>query len=218
MVAPVRDFGNKFFFFNKYAFSTNLDLPTVSSSTNTGMDILPRNIPDNYDKVRGRTSSPKPQSSRASSMSSTKSLVAYHKRMEYNNGLNKDVNMDDDSPQLSYETPQEQAICASMVASPNNNMRKKHVIIKHPTLGSPYVDDPVINIQLPYDPNAPMEPELWDRNFHPILLHGSIEYLELDSKNIKDFLNFIVKYITNKQVDSAKSNNLEDFNGIGEVI
>ena len=69
------------------------------------MDILPRNIPDNYDKVRDKTSSPKPQSSRASSMSLTKYLVAYHERMEYNNSLNEDINMDNDSPWLSYETP-----------------------------------------------------------------------------------------------------------------
>jgi len=74
------------------------DLPTVSSSTNTGIDILLRNIPDNYDEVRGKTSSPKPQFSKASSVSSTKSLVAYYKRIEYNNSLNKDVNMDNDSP------------------------------------------------------------------------------------------------------------------------
>jgi len=71
------------------------------------MDILPRNIPDNYDKMRSRTSISKPQSSKAFSMSSTKSSVAYYERIEYNNGLNKDVNMDDDSPQLSYETLQE---------------------------------------------------------------------------------------------------------------
>ena len=63
-----------------------------------------------------------------------------------------------------------------------------------------------------------MELKLWNGNFHPILLHKSIEYLASDSKNIKNFLNFIAKYITNKQVNPAKSNNLEDFNGIGKVI
>ena len=76
----------------------------------------------------------------------------------------------------------------------------------------------VINIQLLYDPSAPIEPELWDRSFHPISLYGSIEHLALDSKNIKDFLNFMAKYISNKQVDSSKSNNLEDFHGMGEAV
>ena len=40
-------------------------------------------------------------------MSSTKSLVAYHERMECNNSLNKDIEMDNDSPGLSYKTHQE---------------------------------------------------------------------------------------------------------------
>ena len=40
----------------------------------------------------------------------------------------------------------------------------------------------------------------------------------LDFKNIKNLLNFMAKYITNKQVDPAKSNNLEDFKGIDEAI
>jgi len=40
----------------------------------------------------------------------------------------------------------------------------------------------------------------------------------LDVKNIKNSLNFIARYITNKQVDSSKLNDLKDFNGIGEAI
>ena len=202
----------------------------MSSSTNTRMDILSRNTSNNYNKVRDRIYLPKPQSSRASSMSSTKSLVVYHERIEHNNGLNENIDMDNNSPQLSYKIPQEQANHVSMVADPNNNMINKHVMIKHPissfphipikysTMVSPHVDDCVINIQLLYDPNAPTEPKLWDRNFHSISLHRSIKSLVLDSKNIKDSLNFMAKYITNKQVNPIKSNNLEDFNGISEVI
>ena len=47
-------------------------------------------------------------------------------------------------------------------------------------------------------PQHPMEPDLWDGNFYPISLHGSIEYLASDSKSIKDSLNFMAKYINNK--------------------
>jgi len=79
----------------------------MASSINMGMDIPLRNISDNYDKVRGRTSLPKPQSSRASSISSTKSSVTYHERIEYNNGLNEDINMGNNSPQLSHAMPKE---------------------------------------------------------------------------------------------------------------
>ena len=78
--------------------------------------------------------------------------------------------------------------------------------------------DIVINIQLPYDPSTPMEPELWDRSFYSISLHGSIEHLALDLKNIKDSLNFMTKYISNKQVDLSKFNNFENFYGVGKAV
>ena len=62
MVAPVRDTGNKFFLSSA---NTNLQqtmaLPTVSLPTNMGMDFSFRNISDNYNEVRGRTSSSNPQ-------------------------------------------------------------------------------------------------------------------------------------------------------------
>ena len=64
----------------------------------------------------------------------------------------------------------------------------------------------------------PTEPELWSGNFHPISLYSSIEHIASDAKNIKDSLNFIARYITNKQMNSSKSNDLEDFNSIGEAI
>ena len=64
----------------------------------------------------------------------------------------------------------------------------------------------------------PTEPELWNGNFHPISLHRSIEHIASDSKNIRDSLNFMARYISNKQVDSLKSNDLEDFNSISKAI
>ena len=94
----------------------------MSLSTNTGMDLSYRNISDNYDEVRARTSSPKPQSSRTSSISSTKSLVIYHKRMENNNNL-EDVDIESfDSPQLLYATPKKQANQVSIAADPSTNI------------------------------------------------------------------------------------------------
>ena len=76
----------------------------------------------------------------------------------------------------------------------------------------------IINIQLPYNPQVPTELELWSGNFHSISLHSFIEHIALDAKNIKNFLNFIARYITNKQVDFSKSNDLKDFNSIGKAI
>ena len=104
MVVPIRDFGNKFVFFSSNTHSQqDFELPTVFSSNHTGMDISAGYSPDNYDEVRGRTGSPKLQVSGDSSMSSIKFLIVYHKKMEYNNALNKNVNMDNDSPILSYK-------------------------------------------------------------------------------------------------------------------
>ena len=48
--------------------------------------------------------------------------------------------------------------------------------------------DNIINIQLLYDPNQPIEPELWNRAFHSISLHSLLKQLLSNSKNIKEFL------------------------------
>ena len=81
-----------------------------------------------------------------------------------------------------------------------------------------HVDDYVINISLLYDPNALTEPDLWDGSFHPISLHRSMEHLASYAKNIRDLLNFMAKYILNKQVDPARSNDLDNFKDIREVV
>ena len=63
-----------------------------------------------------------------------------------------------------------------------------------------------------------MDPKIWNGSFYPISLHGSIEYIASDAKNIKDSLKFMAKYISNKQVDLSKVNDLDDFNGIGDMV
>ena len=79
-------------------------------------------------------------------------------------------------------------------------------------------NDNVINIQLLYNANSPTKPELWSGNFHPISLHGSIEYIASDTKSIKDSLNFMAKYISNKKVNPKNANDLQDFDGIGDSM
>ena len=105
MVASIRNLGNKLLFFTLITHSQhNLQLLTVCFTNYTEMDdIFSEKAPDNYDEVRGRTVLPKLQMLRDSSMSSTKSLVAYHKRIEINNTTIEDIDMDDKSPGLSYK-------------------------------------------------------------------------------------------------------------------
>ena len=99
---PIRDLGNKFVFFSSNThLQQDLQLPTVFPSNHTGMDILPGYSPDNYNEVRRRKVSYKSQGSRDLSMSSTKSSVVHHEKIEHNN---EDINMDNDSHALLYET------------------------------------------------------------------------------------------------------------------
>ena len=100
-------------------------LPTVSSSNNTGMDFFTGPPPDNYDEVRGRSLSTKEHISRDSSISSTKSSIAYYDKMECNNAMVIDEEMVNGSPALSYETDQEKALHISKANVQQDNMRFK---------------------------------------------------------------------------------------------
>ena len=69
------------------------ELPTVSHSNNTEMDIFAGPSPDNYNEMRGRTLLTKEQVSRDSSMFSIKLFIMYYERMECKNAMNKDIDM-----------------------------------------------------------------------------------------------------------------------------
>ena len=56
-------------------------------------------------------------------MSSTRSSVAYHEKMERNNAMVIDEDSNGFSPALSYEDEQEKAIRVSKAAEHQNNMR-----------------------------------------------------------------------------------------------
>ena len=54
-----------------------------------------------------------------------------------------------------------------------------------------------------------------NRSFHSISLHRSLKYLASNVKNIKDSLNSVVRYISNKQIDLKQFNNIKD---VGKVV
>ena len=208
------------------------ELPTMSSMNYTEMDFSTGPLPDNYNKVRGRSLFIDKNTSRDLSMSSTKSSVVYHEKIA-NNSI--DVN-DNNSPALSYEEEHEKALRVSKAAEHLTNMRLQDDSLNVPKLTSQHVinekqcftsqcgptvqnkESAFINIPLPYDPDAPTDPEIWSGNFHLVSLHGLIEHLASDIKNIKDSLKFMTKYITNEKIDSSKANNLVDLKGIGEAV
>ena len=218
-------------------FSTlTFELSAVSSTSNIEINLPLGPYPDNYDKVRSRNPFTNKNTSRNSSMSSTISSVVYHERMANNNSVDDDVDMNNNSPALFYEDKQEKVLRVSKAAEHLTNTRLQgnslnvsipipQCVLNEEQWLNPQCgptthneDNNIINIQLPYNPHAPTEPELWDGSFHPISLHGSIEHLALDAKNIKDSLNFIAKYISNKQINPSKANEVREFNSIGEAI
>ena len=240
MVVPIGNLVNKLFSSSNFSFSTMTNsqafsLPTVFPSSSMEMDFLPEPIPDNHNEVRGRNLFTNSSISRDLLMSSTKSSVTYHEKI-VNNSMDINEELVKLTSALFYETEQKRAICISKMAEQQGNMRLKDRNLKIPNSNSKHVpnvdqynlpthstvfqteNDSVINIQLLYNPQAPTEPDFWSGNFHLILLHSSIKQIASDVKNIKDSLNFMARYISNKKVNPSKANELENFNGISNSI
>ena len=102
-----------------------------------------------------------------------------------------------DSIQLKYTTPKRQASHVSKAADTPSNMRKQHEQNVAPALNNRTADNnsKVFNIQLNYDVNQALDPELWDGKFRAVSLHGSLEHLASDVKNIKESLQRMQRYI-----------------------
>ena len=219
MVAPIGNIVNKFL---SSTFSSltmpklqALALPTVSPLNCTEMDISIGQVPANNCKVRGRTPTHTINLSRESSMASSSQATPYYDRMD--DKMDCKSTSGDMTPKLSYKTEQEKTLCTSKMADQQDPMRSMSGNNEASPIHASHKKS-IINIQLPYDPQAPIEPDLWSGSFHPILLHGLIEHFALDSKSIKDSLNFMAKYIANKQVNSKEVNDLKDFNSMGDAI
>ena len=75
----------------------------------------------------------------------------------------------------------------------------------------------MFNVNLNYDINQTLNPEEWDSDFQAISLHGAMEHLVSDIKNIKDSLQRMGKYIRGKSIDND-SNNIKDLEGVGKAV
>jgi len=184
------------------------------------MDIQQGVPPTTNSEERGRNPSPSAKSSRESSLASSGRSTPYHERMEID-VTPRTEKSNIESRELLYEIEQEKEIRVSMVANQQANqqapMRPTGGINEaSPTHGQH--EENVFNVQLLYDINAPAEPELWSGSFHPISLYGSIEHVASDFKIIKVTLNFLAKYIQNKQVNGTVVNDFSNFDGMGDAI
>ena len=239
MVVPIGETANKFTFqtsFSTTILSNNQQtlLPSMNISNNTEMDHSTGTNPVNNNNARGRSPQSYKNLSTDTSMSSTISSTIYHERMEMNNGMDIDSDQLVDFPALSYKNEREKQSHLRKAAETINNMRPEdgineafsiqanhgnHVPSDSSHVQTPRVDDNnVINIQLPYDPNGPTESDLWSGNFQSISLYGSVKHIASDLKNIKQSLNFIMRYISNKKDNPKSSNDLNDFDSIGDMV
>ena len=181
MVAPIGNIANKFIFPATLSSSTTslypqAVLPTVNDIFNTGMDKSTGTNPVNNFEPRDRSTSIERNISRDNSMSSTCSSVAYHERVTMNNGMDIDINPPTDLPALSYKEEQEKELRLRKVTETTTNTRPQggtnkasSCQVNHGdrvpndrTRGQTHGNDNnnVINIQLPYNPNAPTESDL----------------------------------------------------------
>ena len=240
MVAPIRNIANKLNFsptFSSLTMTNSQDfvLPTIFPSNYMEIDIPAGFVPIHDFEMRRRTFSTEKNFSRDSSIFSTRSSVIYHERIA-NNGMDIDQEPVDNSSTLSYEEEYEKVLHLSKATKTLGNTRpldgnneanntnpqracnvNQNKQFQHDAASNDN-DDNIINIQLPYNPDTSMEPELWSSNFYLILLHRSVEQITSDTKSIKDSLNFMARYINNKKVNPSKANDLSDFNSIGDSI
>jgi len=223
MVAPIGKFANKFSFSTHFSKSNmasnfNTSLLPMSNNMDLGIDIQLGVSPNINSKEQGRNPLPSAKLSRESSLASSGCSTPYHERMDMDEVPEIE---ETGSRELSYETEQERNIRVSMAANQRTNQQASTRPLGgnnevNPTHGQHEED--VINVQIPYDLNAPTEPELWSRSFYPISLHGYMEHFASDSKNIKVTLNFLAKYILNKQINGNAANDLGNFDGMGDAI
>ena len=190
----------------------------MSKELNIGMDFQQGHIPANNTEVRGRNPSSSNISSRELSMVSSGRSTPYHNRMDIEeDNVPPTHHNANQSPELSYEMTQEWILRLGKATNLLDNTRipatNNEAIPAHAVH-----EEDVINIQLPYNPNTPTDPELWSGTFHPISLHGSMEHIASDTSNIKGSLNFMAKYIQGKQLSSNKANDFSDLDGMGDVI
>lgn len=170
------------------------------------------------DEVRGHSLIPSVHSSRSTLIYLDTSNEQYSDRMqrESDNIVKDDPVAPSDSPQLEHTTFKGKRAWVSKTANTSSNMRKQQEQNEAPVLTNNTMDNNsnVFNVQLNYDINQALNLEVWDSNFRTISIHGSIEHITSDIKNINKSLERVQRYILGKGIKGNKANeikNLEEF-------
>ena len=73
-------------------------------------------------------------------------------------------------------------------------------------------------VLLPYNVNQLVEPNVWDGEVHSVSIFNTMEFLEIDSKNMFTSLLCIANYIRSNKIKKEKANNIPELKNFGEVI
>ena len=208
-------------------------LSSSAITSNSTMTQIPSNMDIDIDMIREKPTLTSRASSRSSSISSNTLSIPYHQHIELNNDLpGIEPQEPIDSSQLSYVRKAEDLVrLATDKDSASNSQcvyNETSVLKRIPQSYSKgkgkSIDGPssspsenMVNTQLSYDINQVIEPDTWDGNFHSVSLHSSMEHLASDTKNIKESLHCIMKYILNKKIKNGRANDGNDFKGIDEA-
>jgi len=63
-----------------------------------------------------------------------------------------------------------------------------------------------------------MEPKAWDSEAHPHPLFDTMEFLEIDAKNIYTSLLHIADFIRSREVQVGSVNNIPQLKDLGEAV
>ena len=198
------------------------------------MANLPSYIDMNIDSnfIKRRSTSLSKTNSREALVLLNASFTPYYERMKINNNLlDGDIWDLINSSQISYDNNVEIGNSVRKMTDNYISRDLQHIwnkalalknILKSQDEGvfntNMYPSQDTINIQLPYNVNQIMELNSWNGNFYSISLHSSLEHLPSDSKNIKESLHWITKYIKNKKIENNKANEVLDLKDIGKAI
>ena len=165
MVAPIGKSANKLFFSSiPFSNSTtvsnfNNSLPTMFSGMNIGMDIQSGPVLTNNPEVQGRNPLPSNNLSRDPSIGTSGHFTPYCKRMDIDPDIAPSIGeIAYKHFEPSYEMEQEKALRIGKATNQQDTSRP--LAINKATPSHVLHMENVINIQLPYDPQAPTEPDL----------------------------------------------------------
>jgi len=114
-------------------------------------------------------------------------------------------------------TPKCQFDQFSQAANVHSPLSQQHVSNKGPSLNQS-AGPSMLNVQLNYNPDQALDPDLWDGNFHAVSLYGAMEYIPSDVLNFKESLSRMHKYMLGKAIKSDGANDVENLNGMGKAL